>query len=213
MGVVGQSSDWCFLKISSLSFMSFHVQGGEFCRDHDVTSRLPFLTLQNYWIFPKLPKLYKGYLYLFHILLQNPPPFLTYVKPSIDFAHLSWNGNNAILVGKASFLLPSSPRVFCPLLSYSLSSVSLREFFGVAHLITYCCRTDYRLLQERSPAILSCHGKTRASSVLRMAYRIFPFFMRSFFWLFAFGFLFNMRFCEKDTLKSWWNLDFDVAVS
>ena len=116
-------------------------KGGEFCRDHDVTSRLPFLTLQNYWIFPKLPKLYKGYLYLFHILLQNPPPFLTYVKPSIDFAHLSWNGHNAILVGKASFLLPSSPRVFCPLLSYSLSSVSLREFFGVAHLITVAGQT------------------------------------------------------------------------
>lgn len=37
---------------------------------------------------------------------------------------------------KASSLLPSSPRVFCPLLSYSLSSVSLRDFFGVAHLIT-----------------------------------------------------------------------------
>ena len=47
---------------------------------------------------------------------------------------------------KASSLLPSSPRVFCPLLSsfvlfcpllsYSLSSVSLRDFFGVARLIT-----------------------------------------------------------------------------
>lgn len=40
---------------------------------------------------------------------------------------------------KASSLLPSSPRVFClfcPLLSYSFSSVSLRDFFGVAHLIT-----------------------------------------------------------------------------
>ena len=40
---------------------------------------------------------------------------------------------------KASSLLPSSPRVFClfcPLLSCSLSSVSLRAFFGEAHLIT-----------------------------------------------------------------------------
>jgi hypothetical protein len=52
------------------------------------------------------------------------------------FVRQSWNGNNALLVMKASSLLPSSPRVFCPLLSYSLSSVSLRDFFGVAHLIT-----------------------------------------------------------------------------
>ena len=29
-----------------------------------------------------------------------------------------------------------SSALFCPLLSYSLSSVSLREFFGVAHFIT-----------------------------------------------------------------------------
>ena len=29
-----------------------------------------------------------------------------------------------------------SSALFCPLLSYSLSSVSLRDFFGVAHLIT-----------------------------------------------------------------------------
>ena len=33
------------------------------------------------------------------------------------------------------------------------------------------------------------------------------------FWLFALGFLFNMRFCEKEPLESWWNLDFDVALS
>ena len=33
-------------------------------------------------------------------------------------------------------LLLVSSVLFCPLLSYSLSSVSLRDFFGVAHLIT-----------------------------------------------------------------------------
>ena len=41
---------------------------------------------------------------------------------------------------KVFSLLPSSPRVFClfcPLLSCSLSSVSLRDFFGIAHLITF----------------------------------------------------------------------------
>ena len=74
---------------------------------------------------------------------------------------------------KASSLLPSSPRVFCPLLSSSV----LFLFFGKPSGIlrgsasNYCCRTGYKLLQERSPAILSRHGKTRASSVLRMAYR------------------------------------------
>ena len=41
---------------------------------------------------------------------------------------------------KVFSLLPSSPRgfcLFCPLLSCSLSSVSLRDFFGIAHLITF----------------------------------------------------------------------------
>ena len=39
--------------------------------------------------------------------------------------------------GGESYPAPAvSPRVLCPLLSYSLSSVSLRDFFGVAHLIT-----------------------------------------------------------------------------
>ena len=136
--------------------------------------------------------------------------------------------------GKASSLLPSSPRVFCPLLSSSV----LFPFFGKpsgflrGSASYYCCRTGYKLLQERSPAILSRHGKTRASSVLRMAYRkrcytlyllfllfsllsrlhrnntntpdtlffgwtIFPFFMRSFFWLFALGFSFQHVFLWK----------------
>ena len=65
-----------------------------------------------------------------------PPPILICVNLLVLFVRQSWNGNNALLVMKASSLLPSSPRVFCPLLSYSLSSVSLRDFFGVAHLIT-----------------------------------------------------------------------------
>ena len=74
---------------------------------------------------------------------------------------------------KASSLLQSSPRVFCPLLSSSV----LFPFFGKPSGFLrdsasyYCCRTGYKLLQERSPAILSRHGKTRANSVLRIAYR------------------------------------------
>lgn len=63
------------------------------------------------------------------------------INPLVLFVHQTWNGNNAILVMQASSLLPSYPRVFCPLLSYSLSSVSLREFFGVARLITVAGQT------------------------------------------------------------------------
>ena len=68
---------------------------------------------------------------------------------------------------KTTSLQPSSPRVFCPLLSSSV----LFPFFGKpsgflrGSASYYCCRTGYKLLQERSPAILSRHGKTRASSV------------------------------------------------
>ena len=63
-----------------------------------------------------------------------------------------------------------SSALFCPLLSYSLFFGKPSGFLrGSASY--YYCRTGYKLLQERSPAILSRHGKTRASSVLRMAYR------------------------------------------
>ena len=101
------------------------------------------------------------------------PPILICVNLLVLFVRQTWNSNNAILVGKASFLLPSSLRVFCPLLSSSV----LFPFFGKSSGFLrgsasyYCCRTGYKLLQERSPAILSRHGKTRAISVLRIAYR------------------------------------------
>ena len=58
-----------------------------------------------------------------------------------------------------------------------MSSSVLFPFFGKpsgflrGSASFYYCRTGYKLLQERSPVILSRHGKTRASSVLRMAYR------------------------------------------
>lgn len=58
-----------------------------------------------------------------------------------------------------------------------MSSSVLFPFFGKpsgflrGSASYYYCRTGYKLLQERSPAILSRHAKTRASSVLRMAYR------------------------------------------
>lgn len=184
----------------SCPFMS---KGGEFCRNDDVT------TCSLFWrrkitVISLNCQLFICYfvLFSFHKAVFTPP-ILICINPLVLFVRQTWNGNNALLVMKASFLLPSSPRVFCPLLSYSLSSVSLREFFGVVHLIT--CRTDYKLLQERSPAILSCHGKTRANSVLRMAYRIFPFFMRSFFvcpW-FSFQHAFLWKRYPQIVVKPW----------
>ena len=112
-------------------------------------------------------------MYCFHSKsLFYPPPNLDLYQPFGLFVRQSCNGNNALLVMKASSLLPSSPRVFCPLLSSSV----LFPFFGkpsgfLRDGASYCCRTGYKLLQKRSPAILSRHAKTRASSVLRMAYR------------------------------------------
>lgn len=179
-----------------------------------------------------------------------PPPFLICINhQSCLFASLGM-----VITRFWWWKLPPSCRLplvssvlFCPLLSYSLFFGKPSGFLrGSASY--YCCRTGYKLLQERSPAILSRHGKTRASSVLRMAYRkrcytlyllfllfsllsrlhrnnantpdtlffgwtIFPYFMRSFFDWLPLVFLFNMRFCEKDILKSWWNLDFDAALS
>ena len=82
-------------------------------------------------------------MYYFHSESQfYPPPILICVNLLVLFVRQTWNSNNAIVVGKASFLLPSSccrlpfvsSALFCPLLSYSLSSVSLRDFFGMAHL-------------------------------------------------------------------------------
>ncbi len=134
---------------------------------------LSILTAQNYCNYSKLPNFY-----LLICIVSIPkasftPPVLDLCQPLVLFLCQSWNGNNAILVMKASSLLPSSPRVFCPLLSSSV----LFPFFGKPSGFLrdgasyYYCRTGYKLLQECSPAILSRHGKTRASSVLRMAYR------------------------------------------
>lgn len=161
----------------------YGVCGAKICLKTTGPGLVSILTAQNYCNFSKLPTFYPLICIVFIPKTCFHPPILICINPpwSCLSARLGmvitrfWWGK---LPPSCRLLLVSSA-LFCPLLSYSLSSVSLREFFGVAHLIT--CRTDCKLLQERSPAILSCHGKTRASSVLRMAYRIFPFFMRSFF--------------------------------
>ena len=98
------------------------------------------------------------------------PPILICINPLVLFVRQSWNGNNALLVMKASSLLPSSPRVFCPLLSCSLSSVSLRDFFGVAHLITVAgqATSSYRNVLLLFFLVMA---KLERAQFLRMAYR------------------------------------------
>lgn len=134
-------------------------------------------------------------------------------------------------------LLLVSSALFCPLLSCSLSSVSLRDFFGVAHLITVAgqATSSYRNVLllfflvtaklERAQfyawliesVIIRCtccsccfpssSGSIETTQTPLTRYfsdePFFPFFMRSFFDCLPLVFLFNMRFCEKDTLKSW----------
>ena len=101
-------------------------------------------------------------MYCFHSKSQfYPPPILICINLLTLFVRQSWNGNNALLVEKATSLLPSSPRVFCPLLSSSV----LFPFFGISSgflrgsAFYYCCRIGYKLLQERSPVILSRMAK------------------------------------------------------
>lgn len=144
-------------------------------------------------------------------------------------------------------LLLVSSALFCPLLSYSLSSVSLRDFFGVAHLITIAgqATSSYRNVLllfflvmaklERSqfyawliesvvirctycsccfPYSAGCIETTQTTLTLFFSDEPFSHFSCDrFFDCLPLVFLFNMRFCEKDTLKSWWNLDFDVTLS
>lgn len=117
------------------------VCGAKICLKTTGPGLVSILTAQNYCNFSKLPTFYLLICIVFIPQVCFHPPILICINPLVLFVRQSWNGNNAILVGKASFLLPSSPRVFCPLLSYSLSSVSLREFFGVAHLITVAGQT------------------------------------------------------------------------
>ena len=174
-----------------------------------------------------------------------PPPILICVNLLVLFVRQTWNSNNAILVGKASFLLPSSccrlpfvsSDLLCPLLSYSLSSVSLRDFFGVAHLFTIAgqATSSYRNVLllfflvtaklERArfcawliesvvirctycsccfPYSAGCIETTQTTLTLFFSDEPFsPFSCDRFFDCLPLVFLFNMRFCEKDILKSW----------
>ena len=174
MGGCGQSSHWRILKISFPPLRLYGVCGAKICLKTTDPGLVSILTAQNYCNFSKLPTFYLLICIVFiPKACFHPPPHLDLYQPLVLFVRQSWNGNNALLVMKASSLLPSSPRVFCPLLSSSV----LFPFFGKpsgflrGSASYYYCRTGYKLLQERSPAILSRHSKTRAISVLRIAYR------------------------------------------
>lgn len=173
MGGCGQSSHWRIPKISFPPLRLYGVCGAKICLKTTDPGLVSILTAQDYCNFSKLPTFYLLICVVFIPKACFTPPFLTCINLLVLFVRQSWNGNNALLVMKASSLLPSSPRVFCPLLSSSV----LFPFFGKpsgflrGSASYYYCRTGYKLLQERSPAILSRHGKTRANSVSRMAYR------------------------------------------
>ena len=143
MGGCGQSSHWRILKISFPPLRLYGVCGAKICLKTTDPGLVSILTAQNYCNSSKLPSFLIVNLYCFHTKSQfYPPPILICVNLLVLFVRQTWNSNNAILVGKASFLLPSSccrlpfvsSDLLCPLLSYSLSSVSLRDFFGMAHL-------------------------------------------------------------------------------
>ena len=174
MGGCGQSSHWRIPKISFPPLRLYGVCGAKICLKTTDPGLVSILTAQNYCNFSKLPTFYLLICIVFIPKASfTPPPILICVNPLVLFVCQSWNGNNALLVRKASSLLPSSPRVFCPLLSSSVLFPSFGKPSGFLRgsASYYYYRTGYKLLQERSPAILSRHGKTRASSVLRMAYR------------------------------------------
>ena len=159
----GWSIKWLAYPEYVLSLSFFHVPGCEVCRNHDRRA-FTLLTASNYCNFSKLPTFYLLICVVFIPKASFTPPVLDLYQPLVFFLRQSCNGNNALLVMKASSLLPSSPRVFCPLLSSSV----LFPFFGkpsgfLRDGASYCCRTGYKLLQERSPAILSRMAKLERS--------------------------------------------------
>ena len=77
-----------------------------------------------------------------------------------------------------------SSALFCPLLSYSLSSVSLRDFFGVAHLITVAgqATSSYRnvlllsfLAWQNSSELGFAHGLSNRCYTLYLLFLLFPY--------------------------------------
>lgn len=127
MGGCGQSSHWRILKISFPPLRLYGLCGAKICLKTTDPGLVSILTAQNYCNFSKLPTFYLLICIVFiPKACLTPPPNLDLHQPLVLFLRQSCNGNNAILVGKASSLLPSSPRVFCPLLSSSV----LFPFFG-----------------------------------------------------------------------------------
>lgn len=140
MGGCGQSSHWRILKISFPPLRLYGVCGAKICLKTTDPGLVSILTAQNYCNFSKLPTFYPLICIVF-----IPKACLT--PPQSWSASTPWSCLSASLVMVITrfwwWKLPPSCRLllvssalFCPLLSYSLSSVSLRDFFGVAHLIT-----------------------------------------------------------------------------
>lgn len=122
------------------------VCGAKICLKTTGPGLVSILTAQNYSNFSKLPTFYLLICIVFiPQACFHPPPILICINSLTLFVRQTWNGNNAILVGKASSLLPSSSRVFCPLLPSSV----LFPFFGKPlgflrdSASYYFCRTGY----------------------------------------------------------------------
>lgn len=140
MGGCGQSSHWRIPKISFPPLRLYGVCGAKICLKTTDPGLASILTAQNYCNFSKLPTFYPLICIVF-----IPKACLT--PPQSWSASTPWSCLSASLVMVITrfwwWKLPPSCRLilvssvlFCPLLPYSLSSVSLRDFFGVAHLIT-----------------------------------------------------------------------------
>ena len=193
MGGCGQSSHWRILKISFPPLRLYGVCGAKICLKTTDPGLVSILTAQNYCNFSNLPTFY-----LLICIVSIPKTSFTPRSWSVSISKSCLFASLVMVITRFWWWkLPPSCRLplvssvlFCSLLSYSLSSVSLRDFFGVVHLITVA---------------------GQATSFFRMNH--FSLFHAIVFWLFALVFLFNMLFCENEPLKSWWSLDFDVALS
>ena len=251
MGGCGQSSHWRILKISFPPLRLYGVCGAKICLKTTDPGLVSILTAQNYCNFSKLPTFYLLICIVFIPKASFPPPrsWSVSISKSCLFASLVM-----VITRFWWWKLPPSCRLplvpfvlFCSLLSYSLSSLSLRDFFGVVHLITVAgqATSSYRNVLllfflvmaklERAqfyawliesvvilctncsccfPYSAGCIETTQTTLTHYFSDEPFyPFSCDRFFDWLPLVFLFNMRFCEKNTLKSWWSLVFDVPLS
>ena len=140
MSGCGQSSHWRIMKISFPPLHLYGVCGAKICLKTTDPGLLSILTAQNYCNFSKLPTFYLLICIVFIPKASFTPPR----SWSVSISKSCLSASLVMVITRfwwwklpPSCRLPHvSSALFCPLLSCFLSSVSLRDFFGVAHLIT-----------------------------------------------------------------------------